>query len=157
MPRAARDDADTWRRYREMAERFKLLVPGPDRDALEREMRDIEKGLPFDIPQDAPVPAPPRSGKVEPDLLSQIAQTPMASLKFHDFKNLKSGRDEFSRLKLPQLREPFSVADREQVEEAFDDKLAAQCYRWMLRGLPLNKAIRKVRTDLEVSMNAKPQ
>ena len=154
---AARDDADTWRRYREMAERFKLLFPGPERDALEREMRDIEKGLPFDIPQEALVPSLPRSGNVEPDLLTQVAQAPMAALKFHDFKNLKSGRDEFSRLKLAQLRERFSAADREQVEEGFDDKLAAQCYRWMLRGLPLDKAVRKVRVDLEVSMNAKPQ
>ena len=113
--------------------------------------------VPFDIPPEAPLPSLSRSGKVEPDLLSQVAHTPMASLKFHDFKNLKSGRDEFSRLKLPQLRERFSAADQEQVEDEFDDKLAAQCYRWMLRGLPLDKAVRKVRTDLEVSMNAKPQ
>jgi hypothetical protein len=122
-------------------------------EAREREMQDE---VPFDIPPEALVPSLPRSTRVEPDLLSQVAQTPMASLKFHDFKNLKSGRDEFSRLKLPQLRERFSAADQERIDEEFDDKLAAQCYRWMLRGLPLDKAVRKVRVDLEVSMNAKP-
>ena len=82
--------------------------------------------------------------------------TPMERLRFGDFLALKAGRDEFSRLKLDALRARVSAEQREAAEAAFPDdaKLLAQALRWMLRGLHTAKAIRKVKTDAEISQQA---
>jgi ribonuclease HI len=90
-----------------------------------------------------------------PEGLVRIVKTPMESLRFRDFASLKvGGRDQFSRIPLDRLKE--LVRDHSVVSEAIQDESAtASCLRWMLRGLPLDKAIRKVRTDLEVAENAK--
>ncbi|MGE3778398.1 MAG: hypothetical protein AB7F89_14520 [Pirellulaceae bacterium] len=89
------------------------------------------------------------------DALRRVVRTPMQFLRFQDFMRLKvGGRDEYSGLRLDQLKQ--LVPEHSKVAEAIEDEAAiASCLRWMLRGLPLDKAIRKVRTDLEVAENAK--
>ena len=63
---------------------------------------------------------------------------------------LKSGRDKFSRLKLEQLEKLVSVDDLSLAQREFANvKLLASCLRWRLRGLQINKAIRKVIRDEE--------
>lgn len=87
--------------------------------------------------------------------LQRIIETPMDGLRFRDFLRLNvGGRDEFSRIRLPQLKE--MVPDHGEVEATFeDDRSIASCLRWMLRGLPLDKALRKVSTDLEIAASVK--
>lgn len=82
-----------------------------------------------------------------PDQLQYVIQTPMERLRFRDFMELKCGWDEYSKLRLPALRE--MVPDHQLVDVTLegDDKQIAACLRWMLRGLPIDKAIRKVNTD----------
>lgn len=94
-------------------------------------------------------------GNFSSDALRRVLRTPMKHLRFHDFMRLKvGGRDEFSDLGLDQLK-PL-VPEHKKVASAIQGEAAvASCLRWMLRGLPLDKAIRKVRTDLEVAENAK--
>ena len=77
----------------------------------------------------------------------------MESLGFKDFVQLKCGRDEFSRMKLSDLQMAVSHPDCLAVTADFPDdpKAEASCLRWILRGLPADKAIRKIRTDLEVT------
>lgn len=87
--------------------------------------------------------------------LTYVITTPMDRLRFRDFARLKvGGRDEYSGIRLPRLKE--LVPQHAEVEQTVgDDSAVATCLRWMLRGLPLDKAIRKVRTDLEIAENAK--
>lgn len=94
-------------------------------------------------------------GTFASDALHRVVRTPMQFLRFQDFMRLKvGGRDEYSGLRLDQLKQ--LVPEHLKVAEAIEDEAAiASCLRWMLRGLPLDKAIRKVRTDLEVAENAK--
>jgi hypothetical protein len=88
--------------------------------------------------------------------LDRICNTPGKSLSFGDFAKLKSGRDSFSGMKLPQLQDAVSVMDQRSIVEAFPQVESAQasCLRWVLRGLDCDKAIRKVQTDLEISEKA---
>lgn len=85
--------------------------------------------------------------------LDRIIVAPMETLSFKDFIQLKCGRDEFSRLKLADLKTAVSHPDCLAVvaEISDDSKAEASCLRWVLRGLPAEKAIRKIRTDLEVT------
>ncbi len=84
-----------------------------------------------------------------------IAVTPMDQLRFKDFAKLRSGRDQFSAMRITALQGAVSFADREQIELAFAEPCdQSKAYRWILRGLPLDKAIRKVRTDQEITANA---
>ena len=84
--------------------------------------------------------------------LIEIISTPMEQLRFRDFMGLRSGWDEFSRMKLPELRR---LAYSDEIESAIEGNAdRASAYRWVLRGLPLDKAIRKVRTALEIRINA---
>jgi hypothetical protein len=47
------------------------------------------------------------------------------------------------------------VPDHAAVDGVFEkDAQKAACLRWVLRGLPLDKAIRKVETDAEIAANA---
>ena len=63
---------------------------------------------------------------------------------------LKSGRDKFSRLKLEQLEKLVSVDDLSLAQRDFANvKLLESCLRWRLRGLQINRAIRKVLRDEE--------
>lgn len=88
--------------------------------------------------------------------LDRIISTPCESLSFGDFAKLKSGRDSFSEMKLPQLQDAVSVMDQRSIVEVFPQVESAQasCLRWMLRGLDCQRAIRKVQTDLEISEKA---
>ncbi len=92
------------------------------------------------------------------EAIDRINQTPMPELRFRDFLALKSGRDRFSNMSLPVLREavPQDViaAVTEFIDED-DEDLQARCYRWFLRGLEVERAIRKVLTDAEVGENAR--
>ncbi|MBX9790525.1 MAG: hypothetical protein K2Y37_16520 [Pirellulales bacterium] len=87
--------------------------------------------------------------------IENLNSSPIETLRFSDFAGLKSGRDEFSPLSLEQLRERVTAIDVEKVSESFPDlKSQANCLRWILRGLDTDKAIRKVKTDAEVSANS---
>lgn len=76
--------------------------------------------------------------------------------RFRDFVALKvGGKDQYSYLGYAALRSQISPTDRRKVEAALEIHAdRAKVYRWMLRGLPADYAIRKVKTDLEVSANA---
>ncbi len=91
------------------------------------------------------------------DDINVINSTPMEALRFRDFHNLTSGQDAFSRLKLPDLLSNFVPAAVNAIIDAFpgDPDNQAKALRWVLRGLLPDRAIRKVKTDLEVSENAK--
>ncbi|EGQ61262.1 hypothetical protein GGI1_05485 [Acidithiobacillus sp. GGI-221] len=73
---------------------------------------------------------------------------------FQDFARLRSGRDAFSRLTLEDLRAQCGVSAL--VDGALaDDADKAKAYRWIARGLPDWMAVRKIKTDLEITANAK--
>ena len=77
--------------------------------------------------------------------IQEIVATPMSKLRFRDFANLKvGGRDRFTPLRLAELR--LLVTDRHILDAALDhdETAVASCLRWMLRGLPIEKAVRKV-------------
>ncbi len=95
------------------------------------------------------------AGAMASGSFNHVLRTPMESLRFRDFVRLKvGGRDEFSGLGLDQLKQ--MVPEHLKVADAIEGEASiASCLRWVLRGLPLDKAIRKVRTDLEVAENAK--
>jgi hypothetical protein len=87
--------------------------------------------------------------------IAYINRQPMERLKFADFKSLKCGRDELSRLRLPQLMERLSADEWRAITGEFENASdQSACARWRIRGLALDKAIRKVTTDIEVRMNA---
>lgn len=88
--------------------------------------------------------------------IQEIAATPMSELRFRHFASLKvGGRDQFTPLRLARLK--LLVPDSDIVDVALDhdESAVASCLRWMLRGLPIDKAIRKVRTDLEIAEQAR--
>lgn len=95
-----------------------------------------------------------REGKTS-NALAHIVSTPMRSLRFRDFVGLKvGGCDKYSRIRLSRLKE--LVPEHAIVAAMIDgDASIASCLRWILRGLSLEKAIRKVKTDQEVAHNAK--
>jgi hypothetical protein len=99
-----------------------------------------------------PAARPPAIPQSQSDL-DLIIVAPMESLSFKDFVQLKCGRDEFSRMKLIDLQTSVSHPDCLAVAAEFPDdpKAEASCLRWILRGMPADKAIRKIRTDLEVT------
>lgn len=74
---------------------------------------------------------------------------------FKDFINLKTyGLDKFSRMKLDKIEGILRAKDIELAKSAFDDeKLVLSTLRWCCRGLLIEDAIRKVKTDLEVANN----
>ena len=81
--------------------------------------------------------------------------------KFRDFAALRSGRDRFSAMKLPDLETAAgdaAVAETRRkmgsVPQADRDGEVAKVLRWVLRGLPVAMAVRKVEVDREVSVNA---
>ena len=78
------------------------------------------------------------------------------NLKFRDFVALKvGGKDEYSYLGYTALKRRMSAEAMTKTEAALEVHAErAKVYRWILRGLPVDYAIRKVKTDLEVSANA---
>jgi hypothetical protein len=113
---------------------------------------------PFDgvVPDGRPKPRAAATQPKDEPVLDRIISTPCEALSFGDFAKLKSGRDSYSGMKMPQLKDAVSVMDQRSIAEAFpqNDSAQASCLRWMLRGLDCQKAIRKVRTDLEISERA---
>jgi hypothetical protein len=88
--------------------------------------------------------------------IDEINDTPMQDLRFRDFRNLKvpRGRDQYSVLRHEALRGRVG-SEAAEVDMTFSDpRDQATCYRWILRGLALPKAIRKVKTDHEIASNA---
>lgn len=75
---------------------------------------------------------------------------------FRDFMALRvGGRDQFSQLGYAALKRRMAseaTAETEAALEVHADR--AKVYRWILWGLPVDYAIRKVKTDLEVAANA---
>lgn len=75
--------------------------------------------------------------------------------KFKDFAQLKSGKDKFSSIYLPELIKMVDTEVFNKIDKVFFDvKHKAVALRWLLRGLPLACAIRKVKTDIEIAENA---
>ncbi len=93
------------------------------------------------------------------DLMSLLNARDMEDLRFRDFAALKvpGGRDQWSMLRIGKLSE--AIDDYEVIDsltEIFpDSRPRASCYRWILRGLEVDRAVRKVKTDLEIGQNAK--
>jgi len=116
--------------------------------------KTTDDNCPFD--GEIPVTRPPTPVVQSTTAIERIANAPMESLSFKDFKDLKSGRDEFTRMSLEQLAQAIAWVDRCSLTVEFqgDFQAEASCIRWMLRGLPMSKAIRKVRTDAEVAAKA---
>jgi hypothetical protein len=112
---------------------------------------------PFDgeVPTGAPRRRPTPKLKDE-SVLDRVVGTACESLSFGDFAKLKSGRDSYSGMKIAQLQDAVSMMDHSSIVETFPQNESAQasCLRWMMRGLDCQKAIRKVKTDLEISQRA---
>lgn len=74
---------------------------------------------------------------------------------FKDYMSLKTyGIDKFSRMKFDKLKDLLREKDIELAKANFDDeKLVLSTLRWCCRGLLIDDAIRKVKTDLEVANN----
>ncbi len=81
------------------------------------------------------------------------------TVKFKDFMQLKSGWDEYSSLRgkalvnqIPPAVKDFLLSQLliEEQNEQFVDKI----YRWWLRGLHIQAALKKVRVDAQVNLNA---
>ncbi len=79
------------------------------------------------------------------------------SLKFKDFIKLRTyGMDGYSRLKYDHLAVEVSVFDLNLIEQTFEkEKDILTALRWTGRGLKVEHAIRKVKTDLEIQANIK--
>ena len=88
--------------------------------------------------------------------LNEVILKSNEHLKFKDFRNLKSGRDKYSNMRIDQLAELIDVDDFCELFFVleYEDYVASAC-RWILRGLCFEKALRKVAVDIEVSLNAK--
>ncbi|MCE7740088.1 MAG: hypothetical protein KAU62_16260 [Candidatus Heimdallarchaeota archaeon] len=88
-------------------------------------------------------------------IVEQINALSMGRLKFKDFKNLKvDGIDGYSRMKKEKLEVIITKEDSERVDDEFEEeRLRLSVKRWVARGLEIEKAIRKIKTDEEVRMN----
>lgn len=78
------------------------------------------------------------------DHLRYIIETPMGTLRFRDFARIKSGRDQYSRIPLSRLKTLVPVYAEAAEALVGGEKSLASCLRWMLRGLPVEKATLKV-------------
>lgn len=77
--------------------------------------------------------------------------------KFKDYANLKTyGMDKFSRFKLDKLTDLIDDKIVDYVKTVFsEEKDISSTLKWYLRGLQIDDAIRKVKTDLEIANNIK--
>ncbi len=124
-----------------------------------RSSKIMAEKCPFEgeLPAERAVARAPKAVPQKHSELDRIISAPLPSLGFKDFLQLKCGRDRFSTLKLAELKTSVPHSDCVIASSEFPDdpKAVATCLRWMLRGLPLNKVIRKVRTDAEVAAKAR--
>lgn len=77
--------------------------------------------------------------------------------KFKDYANLKTyGIDKYSRLKFEKAKELVEDKVVKEIEIVFtEEKDINNTLKWYLRGLKIEDAIRKVKTDLEIANNIK--
>lgn len=75
--------------------------------------------------------------------------------KFKDYLKLKTkGRDKYSSMKLPELKSKMLPNHIKKVEDKnFPKNKQAVAYRWIMRGLPVDMAIRKIEVELEIAEN----
>ncbi|KAA1261596.1 hypothetical protein LF1_41470 [Rubripirellula obstinata] len=89
------------------------------------------------------------------DAIDRINATPMPAIRFAMLAKLKSGFDELSRTGIDSLRERLSIADLNAIDDTFpEDQDRKSAVRWRLRGLDIDRTIRKVKTDAEIGRNA---
>lgn len=128
-----------------------LLVDGRllvDIEVLTRRTKkEFPKWLAYLERRDNPPPPPPPAKTP----LEIVLAKPAEELNFRDLFLLKSGKDKWSKLSLAQLEE---LQRGVKVPDDFDDKNKASCLKWMMRGLPIDKAIRKVDVDRSVAESA---
>lgn len=89
--------------------------------------------------------------------IRQLNERKESKLKFKDFANLKTyGMDSFSRMKEDKLKDIIDeeIVKKVSSELADNEKMKVSAYKWIARGLKPNLAIRKVKTDAEISANA---
>ncbi len=92
----------------------------------------------------------------ETTIINRIVKTPMRDLTFTDFATLRSGRDRFSTTRFAELRAGVLPNEYARVKLAFPKRRELKsCLRWMLRGLPIDKAIRKVAVDRAIQSNCR--
>lgn len=116
---------------------------------------DIEKCFKEGTPSIPPLPAarsPIEIANMSKAVKSIIKKNSRA--KFRDYAELKSGRDKFSAMKTDALLEHLAINDTPNKIKSLDISNQQKVLRWMARGLPEDMAIRKVKTDLEISENA---
>ena len=79
-----------------------------------------------------------------------------AKAKFRDYADLRSGRDDWTALRIDALRiEAGQEVAGAAASYGLDGVSEASALRWVLRGLPLEMAVRKVKTDRELADNAR--
>ena len=115
-----------------------------------------DKSTDDNCPFDGEIPVARVSRKhlsaVPSNILDKIKTLPMDRLSFGDFAKLKSGRDEFSKIKFGALFAQMNGDDRKMISDAIAREAdQAKAMRWVLRGLTAEKAIRKVKTDLQIT------
>lgn len=83
--------------------------------------------------------------------IEKINNTQSSKLRFKDFANLKTfGKDKVSSMKRPVLEEKLDKNIIQKVNTEFTEEPDILCaMRWCVRGLSVDNAIRKVKTDLE--------
>lgn len=98
---------------------------------------------------------PPAPTGADPAIRGDVARLVRmgAKAKFRDFAQLRSGRDRYSSMRLPDLEAAVSPAALACLV-ALDETTRAKALRWVLRGLPADMAAHKVAVDAEVSANA---
>ena len=76
--------------------------------------------------------------------------------RFKDFAALRSGTDQWSKMRLAGLQEALGDQFSHVANSGLPEEQQARHARWILRGLPADLALRKVKTDMEIAENARP-
>jgi ribonuclease HI len=111
-------------------------------------------------PNNHQLPICPARKGIESQIEEVNSHVRNGTARFKDFRELKSGRDEFSKLRGESLLARIPKSIQEHAKETLDIcenedvLLVDRVYRWWLRGLRIDTAIRKVRVDSEVARNA---
>lgn len=87
-----------------------------------------------------------------------IAAKSVSECRFREYASLRSGRDQYTRMGLARLRQELPRNVVAQVERELADegeKHIASTLRWVLRGLPVDHAIRRERVSIEIGDNAR--
>ena len=96
-----------------------------------------------------------QKSKVQQQVDDLRARAERGDARFSDFAHLRSGRDSWSACKLPGLQVQAGQDISQKLScYHLDEADQAAALRWFLRGLTLELAVRKVRTDLEIREKA---